>query len=340
MVSTLEPQPKVVVDKEFAGLIPASSADELSQLEANILREGCIDALVVWDCGTKLVLLDGHQRRAICKKHGLGHRFKRLEFATRQEARNWIINHQLGRRNISEEQRKYLLGQLWRDAPKAAGGRPADKTSAMVAEVSEPENTAKTIADAHGVSERTVHNAAAFADAIDAIGDKAPELKAAILSGDAPASAADLERLADAPKRTVQRVAKVAAKGDAKATKAAIKEAVAEREPGDDTEQIEADKNWLPILQAPYVEAVKSLRAIKKTFKAEAEKAKDGVHLHWNRLQVDFDNLIENLNLSAPDAPCPSCSEDGARGDGCKDCRTSGFITKGVNKGLSRESKS
>jgi hypothetical protein len=39
---------KIVVDPEFAALIPPLAADEQAQLERELLADGCRDALLVW----------------------------------------------------------------------------------------------------------------------------------------------------------------------------------------------------------------------------------------------------------------------------------------------------
>ena len=59
----------IIVDVEFTALCPALMADEYTGLEASILADGCRDALAVWATGN--ILLDGHNRKAICDKHRL-----------------------------------------------------------------------------------------------------------------------------------------------------------------------------------------------------------------------------------------------------------------------------
>ena len=51
----------VKIDKEISGLVPKLSEGEYKQLEANIIKEGCRDPLVLWQS----ILLDGHNRYAI-----------------------------------------------------------------------------------------------------------------------------------------------------------------------------------------------------------------------------------------------------------------------------------
>ena len=53
---------KVVVDREFASLIPPLKPDEREQLEQNLVRDGCRDPLVVWRTGGQDILLEGHSR--------------------------------------------------------------------------------------------------------------------------------------------------------------------------------------------------------------------------------------------------------------------------------------
>jgi len=99
---------RIVVDAEFKNLIPPSSPDERAQLEANLLKEGCRDPLVVWQ--GQNILLDGHNRYEICQTHGLKFEIAEIELADRNQARDWICDNQLGRRNLTPEAAAYLRG--------------------------------------------------------------------------------------------------------------------------------------------------------------------------------------------------------------------------------------
>ncbi|MEO0594845.1 MAG: hypothetical protein AAF126_01910, partial [Chloroflexota bacterium] len=59
----------IQIDSEFKALIPPLQDDEYTRLEQSILEEGCRDALVVWQ--GKNILVDGHNRYAICTQHSL-----------------------------------------------------------------------------------------------------------------------------------------------------------------------------------------------------------------------------------------------------------------------------
>jgi len=100
--------PALVIDAEFKALIPALSPEEYAQLEANLLAEGCRDALVTWN-GT---LIDGHNRYAICQQHGLPFQTMTHEFASREDAIVWIIRNQFGRRNLTNFVRAELALKL------------------------------------------------------------------------------------------------------------------------------------------------------------------------------------------------------------------------------------
>ncbi|OPL11247.1 MAG: hypothetical protein AVO38_15970 [delta proteobacterium ML8_D] len=85
-------------DTEFKELIPPLTEQEFNQLEENILRDGIRDPLVVWND----VLLDGHNRLVISEKHGLPYETTEVDFQSREEVKAWIIDNQLGRRNLPD----------------------------------------------------------------------------------------------------------------------------------------------------------------------------------------------------------------------------------------------
>lgn len=120
------------VDPEFSALIPPLQADELAGLEASLQADGCRDALVVWR--GKDILLDGHNRKAICDRLGISYQTKAMPFADRLDAMIWIRTNQASRRNLTDSQRGMnaaLLAELEiekskRDrakAGRAAGGK-------------------------------------------------------------------------------------------------------------------------------------------------------------------------------------------------------------------------
>ena len=99
----------LIIDPRFKNLIPPLQRTEYLQLEENLLADGCRDPLVVWR-GT---LVDGHNRYEICMRHRIPFSVTEVDFYCREEAIAWICANQLGRRNLSEGTRKYLIGKQY-----------------------------------------------------------------------------------------------------------------------------------------------------------------------------------------------------------------------------------
>lgn len=93
----------LTIDSEFQSLIPPLADDERAELEASLQAEGCRDALTVW--AGQGILVDGHNRYAICQAHGIPFEVKEREFEDRDAAKLWIIGNQLGRRNLTDAAR-------------------------------------------------------------------------------------------------------------------------------------------------------------------------------------------------------------------------------------------
>lgn len=99
------------IDPEFQGKIPPLTSEELDQLEKNIVSDGkVINPIIVWNG----LIIDGHNRYAILQKHpDIPYTVHEKEFADRYEAIVWICKNQLGRRNLTVEQKNYLIGKQY-----------------------------------------------------------------------------------------------------------------------------------------------------------------------------------------------------------------------------------
>ena len=108
------------IDPEFQSQIPPLTDDEFKQLEENILKEGkLISPLIVW--GNTLV--DGHNRYEIVQKHPeISFSTMPLLFESREEVLAWICKNQLGRRNLTPEQKKFLIGKQYSVEHRKPGG--------------------------------------------------------------------------------------------------------------------------------------------------------------------------------------------------------------------------
>ena len=99
------------VDEEFRDLVPPLSDAERAGLEADIVRDGrATVALTVWGD----VLLDGHNRFAICTAHALPFTTQAAPdwIATRDDAKLWILQTSLNRRNLDALTRIDLVRRM------------------------------------------------------------------------------------------------------------------------------------------------------------------------------------------------------------------------------------
>jgi N6-adenosine-specific RNA methylase IME4 len=159
----------VRIDPEFQALIPPLRPEERAQLEANIAAEGVRDPLVVWDG----VLVDGHNRYEIATRLGLPFAVRTLSFSSRDEAIEWMYQHQLGRRNLTDDQRSVVAYQLQQQRSKIARQKRATEavaarevkagrieiledaaSSKMSKPVEQPDRTRAAVAKEFKVSER------------------------------------------------------------------------------------------------------------------------------------------------------------------------------------------
>ena len=170
------------IDPEFQSQIPPLTDDEFKQLEENILKEGkLLSPLIVWNN----TLVDGHNRYAILQKHPeIYFSTMPLPFESREEVLAWICKNQLGRRNLTPEQKYYLMGKQY-EAEKAAHGGDRKSTK-----------TCDRIAEENGVSKNTVIRASRYMKGVEIAEELMPGLKQSILSGQMKVSKADMHRLA------------------------------------------------------------------------------------------------------------------------------------------------
>jgi hypothetical protein len=112
------------IDPEFSSLIPPLAPEELALLESNIVADGCRDPLVIWNG----LLLDGHNRLAICTRLGIEFQTQEVKLADHDAGKVWVIRNQFGRRNITLTSRCELAEKLAEALrPKAKENQKARK---------------------------------------------------------------------------------------------------------------------------------------------------------------------------------------------------------------------
>ena len=189
------------INPKFEQIIPPLSAEEFAQLEENILKLGKItDPIQVWNG----VIIDGHHRHKILKKHPeIEYSTLEMPFECEAEAIAWICCAQLGRRNINEMHRDYLLGKRYSAEKEFRGG---DRKSELQKSMGQndplisPHITRARIAQESNVSESTVRRAEYLANGIDAAEEEHPGIKEMIFSGNITPSKNDVCKIARLPK--------------------------------------------------------------------------------------------------------------------------------------------
>ena len=96
------------INPKFKDVIPPLSEDEYAELRESIKTEGCRDAIIVWDG----VIVDGHNRFAICTELNIPFNIWEKKFANEESAIEWIMRNQLGRRNLSDVERGRIALKL------------------------------------------------------------------------------------------------------------------------------------------------------------------------------------------------------------------------------------
>ncbi|MDQ8020152.1 MAG: plasmid replication/partition related protein, partial [Bordetella sp.] len=168
--------------------------DEYEALERSLLAEGCRDALVLWGN----VLVDGHNRYGICRKHELPFQtVQNTRFRSMEDVHLWMIDQHLGRRSLSDFQRgvlalrkREIVAERRRQPAPEAGpaSAAADATVEAAADapppLPDPIDTREALARAAKLSSSQV-------GMIERIQKQAtPELVAAVKSGAVSLSAA------------------------------------------------------------------------------------------------------------------------------------------------------
>lgn len=182
----------IVIEPEFRDKIPPLSADEFAKLEENILADGEVrEPLVLWNN----TIIDGHHRWAIIQKHPeIPYKVKHMEFADKWAAVVWMCRNQLGRRNVTDEQKTVLIGEAYKAQKMTQGGdRGTERnvsgkfTASHQSDDLRNGKTKNIIAKQFGVGSSTVERAEHFLDGLNEAEKVSPGIKEAVLAGEVKA---------------------------------------------------------------------------------------------------------------------------------------------------------
>lgn len=179
------------IDPEFRDKIPPLTEAEFDQLKENILNDGEVyEPICVWN-GT---IVDGHNRWKIVQEHPeIPYRTKDMNFTDKWEAFEWMYRKQLGRRNLTDEQRTYMIGKMYEARKKSQGGTGANQYTRTKEQIGQNvhsatrresrDGTAGQIGKDFGIDGKTVRRAEKFADGIDVLSEVSHDAANKILKG-------------------------------------------------------------------------------------------------------------------------------------------------------------
>ena len=157
----------LTVDPEFRDLIPPLNEEELKLLEEGLVVNGCASLLIV--CNG--VIVDGHNRYAICRKHEIPFAIQEKNFSSRDDAMLWMLRNQLGRRNLNNYQRVELVLKFEPLVKNAAEQRMmAGKAANPVPTLAQGQTKGRTrdhLSEAAGVSHGTFAKAKKLVQSAD-----------------------------------------------------------------------------------------------------------------------------------------------------------------------------
>jgi hypothetical protein len=304
------------------------------------------------------ILLDGHNRHAICEAAGLGYKVVERDFPDRLEAKAWILHNQLGRRNLGDFSRAEIARQL--EIVQAEQGKARQAEKLKKGPISSVVTTVVTTGDTKSCDERARAKAAKVAGVsvgtmqrAKVVMDKGAEPLKQLARADA-VTVTEAARVAELPiweqealaDEGAEAVKAKAAELRKPAPKAEPKPAPApEAPPKLKTKPVETDSNGVP-LDLPHLTeafavapAFRSLAArisaLTQEYDAIGETPGGAfVRVHSQEWTHMVKQLRYMLDKSAPHAVCPHCG-----GEKCRVCLNSGYLSQWRYKNVPEDIK-
>jgi hypothetical protein len=342
------------IEPKFRDLISPLSPDERAGLEAKLKAEGCREELKAWGndpAGRSLI--DGHNRREICEANGIPYAVHDLQFPDEESVIAWILLNQLGRRNLTDDQRAFYAGRL-KDAQsaiekreraragRAAGGKATpEQVAARLSAPAPTSGSGKTPDAKKKDSRKSAAGAAKVTEAklraAEAIEKADPALARKVMRGELTLrEASKIVR-----ERAKAEAAKSAPQADPLDGEGCSDAAPAEKTGGPETQETEdvtaTDLAGNPIptreLAAVFAEgeahhgaALNLLTQLSRLINPILGDAKEkkplpsGLHTAGERQQIlnDLRNLRTSLAQTRPYGVCPYCRGKGGKCQGCK----------------------
>ena len=214
---------ELIIDSEFRNLIPPMKPEEFKGLKESIANNGydILYPIVIWNS----IIIDGHNRYSICKEFNIEFSISEKEFNNRFEVINWIINNQLNRRSMTNEQRNYLIGKRYQEEKKEES-RPKIEGNAAPLITMRPTDSKieQKLAEKYKVSAGTVRKAEKYANAIDEVANNASINPYKILGREIKATRKDIVELSQKPADLQKEIIEKVEKKEIPNIKTALKE--------------------------------------------------------------------------------------------------------------------
>jgi hypothetical protein len=289
---------ELIIDSEFKNLIPPMKPEEFQGLKESIVNNGydILYPIVIWNN----IIIDGHNRYSICKEFDIQFSVSEKKFNDRFEVINWIINNQLNRRSMTNEQRSYLIGKRYQEEKKEES-RPKTENDEVPLITYRLTNSKieQKIADKYKVSPETVRKAEKFANAIDEVANNASINPYKILGREIKATRKDIVELSQKSAEVQKEIIERVEKKEIPNIKIALKEIEDKvifdeiKEEPDEEQEIdytEYEKEY----SSPYYLAEKIFDII-NNYKKEYDDV--DLELIKNALEIVNENLNERVNI-------------------------------------------
>lgn len=176
------------IDPELRDLLPPLTDEEFKKLEKNIVDNGFDRNFPIMEWNGYIA--DGHNRYSICKEHNIEPVVGTLAYETKDEVMEWMLDIQLGRRNLSPIQRiavaeKYRPIYEKQAKENQLSGLKQNKEMSVSVNLPKrtPTNTSEKLASIAGVSEKT------YRMGVKVLNSENEDLKGKVLSGETSISA-------------------------------------------------------------------------------------------------------------------------------------------------------
>lgn len=316
---------KVTVAPDFEHLLPKLDESEFAQLEQNCLADPQHEQMppvLLWT-NCKNTIIDGHNQHRIREKHRLKIKYARLSFESRDEALRHALDVQFGRRNLDASQRAMAYAALPR---QSVGG---DRVSDHSANLPNGQPTVSDLAEAAGVSERTMTSAVKVADGCTAA------VVNAVKGGEFTAS--DAATIANRTKAEQKKILAIARRESVtlKAAAQLLEAPATEPESVEDSVGRIVPQQLLETFRAAddYDKQYRVLGAVKKWAEGISKSAA-GSYLHTQSFAGQLTAAQKQLKFEKPYAVCPYCLAEKKK---CDACKGRGFVPKPIYDGAPSE---